>query len=264
MMIEDRFYDQEWVQNLSNEDFRMLHYLLHFSSKKTGIVELNMRQLNFSANTGIVYTREDILKRFGNMIAIVPGHENTAIFPDYIASNWAKGGKPIDVARNPLYKSIVQELAAYGMTLDDVNAMAKRKVVVAMREQPTVEAAKPAVDDSRRAAIDGMFSKFWELYPHNCPRKVDKQKCLAKFRAHMLPCKDADALFGAIMTGLARWRECSTWNKDGGKYIMAPLRWLNNRNWEDTPEKGNGNDCNRGRTETANSSCRDESLAKLF
>ena len=52
MMIEDRFFDQQWIQELSNEDFRMLMYLMHFATKKCGIVELNMRMLNFAANTG--------------------------------------------------------------------------------------------------------------------------------------------------------------------------------------------------------------------
>ena len=34
MLIEDRFFDQSWVQELPNEDFRMLLYLMHFATKK--------------------------------------------------------------------------------------------------------------------------------------------------------------------------------------------------------------------------------------
>jgi ethanolamine transporter len=68
MMLEDRFFEQEWVQELSNESFRMLLYLLHYASKKTGIIELNMRQINFAANTGRMFTIDDILSEFGNMI----------------------------------------------------------------------------------------------------------------------------------------------------------------------------------------------------
>ena len=124
MYIEERFYDQTWVQELSNEDFRMLHYLFHFASKKTGIVELNMRMLNFAANTGTMYTKDDVLSKFGNLIRLIPGKDNTAIFPDYIATNWAKNGKPIDLVKNPLFKAVAAELAANGMTIADVNAMA--------------------------------------------------------------------------------------------------------------------------------------------
>jgi hypothetical protein len=60
MMIEDRFFDQVWVQELSNEDFRMLLYLFKYASK-CGIIELNMRLLNFAANTGHNYTKEELL-----------------------------------------------------------------------------------------------------------------------------------------------------------------------------------------------------------
>ena len=67
MLLDDRLFDQEWIQAMSNEDFRMLLYLMHFATKKCGIVELNMRMLNFVANTGHLYTKEEVLERFGNI-----------------------------------------------------------------------------------------------------------------------------------------------------------------------------------------------------
>ena len=130
MLLDDRLFDQEWIQAMSNEDFRMLLYLMHFATKKCGIVELNMRMLNFVANTGHAYTKEEVLERFGNMLCMIPGKSNTAIFPNWIATNWAKSGKEIDTTRNPLFKSVVQELASYGMTIDSLNAMAKTKITV--------------------------------------------------------------------------------------------------------------------------------------
>ena len=182
MLIEDRFFDQSWVQELSNEDFRMLLYLMHFATKKCGIVELNMRMLNFAANTGKIFTIEEILERFGGMLKLIPGKKSTAIFPDWVSTNWAKGGKAIDTARNPLFKSIVQELASFGMTLDDLNALAKNKVVVkdsASDEEPkppehneehTAQTAKPAEEQDAKSPED-MFEEFWKAYPG--PRKVD-------------------------------------------------------------------------------------------
>lgn len=124
MMIDDRFFDQEFVQEMSNEDFRMLLYLLHFASKKTGIVELNMRMLNFSANTGKQYSVSDVLERFGSMLCLVPNRKTTAIFPSYIFINWMKNGIPNNVNSHPLYKSIVKELAFFGLTLEDVKILA--------------------------------------------------------------------------------------------------------------------------------------------
>ena len=248
VMLEDRFFDQEWVQELSNEDFRMLLYLLHFASKKTGIVELNMRQINFSANTGRMYTKRDILSRFGKMICMIPNKDNTAIFPDYIATNWAKNGKPIDVVRNPLFKSVVAELANFGLTIADVNAMARKKVVVAGEDvaTPIQVAAEPIAAKKSRAKEDGvsdadiltMFNGFWSAYPSSCPRKTDKKKCLAKFTTILTHAKDAVKMFNDIMNGLDVWKKCSTWNKDGGQFIRAPLVWLNNENWNDKPTGG--------------------------
>ena len=246
MMLEDRFFDKEWIQELSNEDFRMLMYLLHFASKKTGIVELNMRLINFAANTGKNYTKEDVLSRFGGMLRLVPGKESTAIFHDYIALNWAKGGKPIDVVKNPLFKSIVSELANYGMTIADLNAMSKRNITVCgvdIGAEPSetvfhkVESPKPK-EVKKPASVGAsklqdMFDRFWAAYPSSCPRKTDKKKCSAKFFTILKGAKDVGATFSEIISGLERWKKCSTWNKDDGQFIRAPLVWLINENWKD-------------------------------
>lgn len=246
MFIEDRFYDQSWVQELSNDDFRMLHYLMHFASKKCGIVELNMRMLNFAANTGRVYTQDDVLERFSNMLCLIPGKKSTAIFPNWVATNWAKNGKPIDIQRNPLFKSVVQELASYGLTIAKLNKMAKMKVVVLGEEDDKEDVDDngdcPAVDDN--LSLDGgdvasdyeaEFETFWKEYPG--PRKVDKKKCREKFIAYRK--KGVD--FKAIMDGLETWKRSAQWKSDGGAFIRAPLVWLNRENWNDKPEEGNGN-----------------------
>jgi len=272
MMLEDRFFDQEWIQELSNEDFRMLLYLLHFASKKTGIVELNMRQINFAANTGRMYTKEDVLSRFGNMICMIPNKEHTAIFPDYIATNWAKNGKPIDTVRNPLFKSVVAELSNFGLTIADVNALAKKKVVVAGEETVVpmkVPLASIVPEDAKKkdskvcnADILTMFNGFWSAYPSECPRKTDKKKCLAKFTNIITHAKDAVKMFNDIMNGLEKWKKCSTWNKDNGQFIRAPLVWLNNENWNDSPTGGGYG--HTGKSGTANANYKSSDSVGIF
>lgn len=250
MLLDDRMFDQEWIQAMSNEDFRMLLYLMHFATKKCGIVELNMRMLNFVANTGHAYTKEEVLERFGNMLCMIPGKSNTAIFPNWIATNWAKSGKEIDTTKNPLFKSVVQELASYGMTIDILNTMAKTKITVKSisSDETRKEIQHVACDNisdsddcrtttgGRRpvANIDQSFKTFWKSYPG--PRKVDKKKCRAKFERILSDSKSPDKELSAIMSGLEAWKKCSTWNKDGGAFIRAPIVWLNNENWKDIPD----------------------------
>lgn len=251
MLLDDRLFDQEWIQAMSNEDFRMLLYLMHFATKKCGIVELNMRMLNFVANTGHAYTKEEVLDRFGNMLCMIPGKSNTAIFPNWIATNWAKSGKEIDTARNPLFKSVVQELASYGMTIDKLNAMAKMKITVKSaaegeNKKEVVNVASNNIADTGSCLpsseglkhesinIDFAFEDFWKSYPG--PRKVDKKKCRAKFERILNDAKSAKDELASIMDGLSKWKKCSTWNKDGGAFIRAPIVWLNNENWKDIPD----------------------------
>lgn len=244
MVIEDRFFDQEWVQELTNEEFRMLLYLMHFATKKCGIVELNMRMLNYAANTGRQFTMDEVLSRFSGMLSLVPGKSSTAIFPNWVATNWAKTGKEIDIQRNPLFKSVVQELASYGMTIDALNSMAKMKVTVKGPVAPVLNLVQTKSDPPQReperhakaetSEVADAFDRFWREYPG--PRKIDKKKCLARFTSAVSKYKTIEEGVSEIENGLMLWKRCSTWNKDNGQYIRAPLVWLNNENWKDIPD----------------------------
>ena len=85
--------------------------------------------------------------------------------------------------------------------------------------------------------VDMLFEEFWQSYPSSCPRKVDKKKCLEKFRRIL---KDGHKIkmeiFTKIMDGLEVWKKSETWQKDDGQFICAPSVWLNNNRWEDTPK----------------------------
>lgn len=85
-----------------------------------------------------------------------------------------------------------------------------------------------------------LFEKFWSEYPSSCPRKYDKRKCLAKWESVFRPAKDAPALFAAVMDGLAKWKRSAMWNEADGRYIKAPLVWLNGSCWEDAPREEAG------------------------
>lgn len=284
MFLEDRLFQQEWVQNLTNEEFRLLMYLFVLASKKTGIIELNMRMINFVSNTGKMFTIDDVFKMFGvdgdkcqGLIRPIPGKKNTAIFPDYVSTNWNKNGQPIDPVRNPLFKSVVQELALHGMTIADVNAMAKKKIVVKGEEDATVPVGSDR--DTARAGtgqgvmpqtsvtakdIAELFDAFWSAYPSSCPRKTEKKKCRDIFTAHMKKSKDGVRLFNLISEGLEEWKQCDTWTKDGGQFIMAPVRWLRNECWNDHPKKGVRHGIASGSRGSANANYKGSGAEGLF
>lgn len=75
-----------------------------------------------------------------------------------------------------------------------------------------------------------MFDAWWKAYPG--PRKQDKRKCAEKFARILRKSGDAVSLFNRIMGGLEKWKRCETWTRDGGRFVCAPLVWLNNERWE--------------------------------
>ena len=82
---------------------------------------------------------------------------------------------------------------------------------------------------------ENAFEEFWKAYPPNCPRKVDKAKCRAKYLKCRAESGDPAAFDAACREALDRWKASDLWTKDGGRYIRAPLVWLNSRSWEDAP-----------------------------
>ena len=75
-----------------------------------------------------------------------------------------------------------------------------------------------------------LFDAWWKAYPG--PRKQDKRKCAEKFARILRKSGDAVSLFNRIMGGLEKWKRCETWTRDGGRFVCAPLVWLNNERWE--------------------------------
>jgi hypothetical protein len=51
----------------------------------------------------------------------------------------------------------------------------------------------------------------------------------------MREAKDPASLHAAILAGIERWRRSQDWVENEGKFIKAPLVWLNQENWNDDP-----------------------------
>lgn len=70
------------------------------------------------------------------------------------------------------------------------------------------------------------FDQFWSAYPEGA-RKVNRKGCLAKWQS-----LDCESKSDVVLAGLRRWKSSGEWSKDGGKFICAPLVWLNQERWE--------------------------------
>ena len=99
---------------------------------------------------------------------------------------------------------------------------------------------------TRKSVLDEFFERFWKEYPSTCPRKYYKKKCRDKWAIIFRDAAEANTLFGMILEGLAKWRVSRMWNDAGGQYIMAPMRWLNGRCWEDAPTEAVSTDASGG------------------
>ena len=243
MLICDDIWNDTWFVSIPQRQKLLYLYLLSKSSK-CGIFELNTRTINFDlmceGEKIKPYTIEEILTFAGDRIK--PINDTKAIIVAYIRVNWMRG-KAFDPMKNPLHRGIQQELARYGLTIDSINDLQsykKPKVETVKQEEVQDDLLDGDVETPAilPPVIDQWFGKFWEEYPKECPRKVDKKKCRDKFGKLV---KLSPSIYEDILRGLEIWKQSETWLKDGGKYIKAPLVWLNSENWKDNPKKGDGN-----------------------
>lgn len=78
---------------------------------------------------------------------------------------------------------------------------------------------------------DGLegFTEFWRVYPI---KKSKKKASEAWVKLSPTP-----ALIDTILLAVQHQAASEQWRKDGGKYVPYPVTWLNNRRWEDEPQK---------------------------
>ena len=70
------------------------------------------------------------------------------------------------------------------------------------------------------------FSEFWDAFP-NCKRKGSKAKCQSVWQKNKL-----DSLADEIIAHVDSMAASEDWLKDSGKYIPAPLVYLNQQRWD--------------------------------
>jgi hypothetical protein len=75
------------------------------------------------------------------------------------------------------------------------------------------------------ASVPDGFASFWQTWPVS-DRKQAKGKCLEVWKKAR-----AEPVAALILAHVERLKT-TTWQKDGGAYIPAPLTYLNGRRWE--------------------------------
>jgi hypothetical protein len=70
------------------------------------------------------------------------------------------------------------------------------------------------------------FGRFWSAWPKH-PRKSDRKRCTEKWKAEGLA-----KLVDRIVASVEAHKGSPDWTEAGGKYIPAPLVWLNRQGWE--------------------------------
>jgi len=90
-------------------------------------------------------------------------------------------------------------------------------------EQP--EAEQPSADPGDFPSIE--FEQFWEAYP----RKEKKITAWKAWRA-LGPSRPGLA---NILAAVCRFAESDLWQKENGRYVQQPHKWLEGRRWLDEP-----------------------------
>lgn len=70
------------------------------------------------------------------------------------------------------------------------------------------------------------FVRFWDTWPSNT-RKAARAQCLAKWKA-----KGCEAIGERIVRHVEAMKAGEQWQRDGGRYVPAPLVYLNQARWE--------------------------------
>lgn len=232
--MDSSIIQQNWYMEL-NSRARNLWWHLFLSCDNIGVFEINTRLIG--VYTGEKFSRQDIFSLFGGRVVPVPNHPEKGIIVDFVACQ-SRGGVQGNAPWQRAMRMRMQELGIDEQFLKDSACAKREQAEDYVREEGTQDELFDTDEaEEERIDYDRAFETFWEAYPSACPRKVDKKKCRAKFESVLDSSGNPVEAVAEIMEGLARWVKCETWVKDGGRYIRAPLVWLNNDCWKDYPKE---------------------------
>lgn len=90
---------------------------------------------------------------------------------------------------------------------------------------PKIPRGDVGVEKNETDSLDESFEKFWKKYP----KQISKLNALKAWK-RLNPNEEMVCL---IMSALEQHKQTHQWQKEEGRYIPAPAKWINGRRWED-------------------------------
>lgn len=231
--------DPKIDENFSPEDkFFFLYLLTNPHTNLCGCYEVSYKQL--SNETG--YTRESIItliSRFEKVYNLIRYDNSTSemLILNWKKYNWSSSPK----FEKPLHEEIAKVknaqfrefLLGERYSIDTVSqnddTVSQTPVTVSVTDTVSVNSSSikdKSIKRTRKKYEDTPeFKAFWDAYPVQA-NKVRAREEFAK----------ADAPLEVLLEAIETWKHTDQWNKEGGKYIPYPAKWLKERRWEDSPK----------------------------
>lgn len=90
----------------------------------------------------------------------------------------------------------------------------------------TVSSSSKKTPQPPKGEAGGGFQRFWNAYP-SCTKKAARLQCWTKWKD-----KELEPLADQIVAHVEAMKKNEQWQRDGGRYIPAPLVYLNQARYE--------------------------------
>lgn len=90
------------------------------------------------------------------------------------------------------------------------------------------ESNTPPTPPAGEARVKELFSEWWKEYP----KQIDEDNCYQVF-CHI---KDIEDIFPSMMAALKAQKKTDGWQREYGRYVPNPLKWLKQKQWNYVPD----------------------------
>ena len=103
------------------------------------------------------------------------------------------------------------------------------EVEVEIENECLLSSTATAAEDNAAAEVCDMFTEFWDKFPNKVGLTESKE-------AWDKLCTDA-GVQAQIMEGLGRWNRSIEWEKENGRFVPRPAKWLIELRWKEYPRE---------------------------